>query len=65
MEAAKEEGIRGKQFYVLAPCRVDFMSQFYWLISKTWVVATNPLCDDHAMLDHAYNDRKLSLVTRP
>ncbi len=36
VEAVKEEGIRarGKQFYVLAPCHVDFMSHFYWLVSK-------------------------------
>ncbi len=36
VEAAKEEGIRawGKQFYVLAPYRIDFMSHFYWLVSK-------------------------------
>ncbi len=36
VEAVKEEGIRawGKHFYVLAPCRVDFMLDFYWLVSK-------------------------------
>ncbi len=36
VEAAKEEGIRawGKQFYALAPCHVDFMGHFYWLVSK-------------------------------
>ncbi len=32
----KEEGIRawGKQFYVLAPCHIDFRSHLYWLVSK-------------------------------
>ncbi len=31
MEAVKEEGIRAlvKQFYVLAPCCIDFMSHFF------------------------------------
>ncbi len=36
MKAAKEVGIRneGKQFYILVPCHVDFMSHFYWLVNK-------------------------------
>ncbi len=36
VEVAKEEGIRawGKQFYVFAPRRIDFMLHFYWLVSK-------------------------------
>ncbi len=62
----KEEGIGawGKQFYVLAPCRVACII-FLLAGQKTWVVAANTMCDDHAgFLTLSENYRKLSLVAR-
>ncbi len=67
MEAAKDEGIRawGKQFYVLAPCRVDFMSHFYWPFSKreSWQQTHSA----RIMLNfwQSENYCRISLVARP
>ncbi len=60
VEAVKEDGIRawGKQFYVLAPRRVDFMSHFYWLVSKRESYQRT-----HCAMIMLY--RRLSLVARP
>ncbi len=60
VEAAKEEGRRawGKQLYVLAPCRIDFMTHFYWLVSKH-----GSYLQTHCAMIMLY--RRLSLVARP
>ncbi len=60
VEAVKEEGIRawGKQFYVLAQCHVDFMSHFYWLVSKRGSYQRT-----HCAMITLY--RRLFLVARP
>ncbi len=60
VEEAKEEGIRawGKQFYVLAPRRVDFMSHVYWLVSKRGTYQQT-----HCAMIMLYH--RLSLVARP